>query len=146
MGRHQPVIIEQLFHQPIKTVWKAITEVGQMKQWFFENIPDFRSEVGFKTSFNVHANGKDFLHLWEIVEVIPQKKITYSWKYEGYDGKGSVIFELFKESSNNTLLRLTNLGLETFSDDMPEFTRESCESGWKYFINQRLGMYLSYEH
>ncbi len=77
----------------------------------------------------MHANGRDYLHLWKITEVI------YSWKYKDYKGDGVVIFELFEEN-DQALLKLTNLGLETFPDNIPEFTTESCEVGWQYFVNQ----------
>ena len=137
----EPVVVEQSFDQPIDLLWRAVTEIDQMRSWFFENIPDFRPETGFKTSFNVQANDRDYFHLWEITEVTPNKKITYSWKYKSIEGDGTVIFELFKEGEQN-LLRLTNLGLETFPGNIPEFTRESCEGGWKYFINGRLKAYL----
>ena len=142
MERSKPVIIEQHFNRSVNDVWSAITQIDHMTQWFFENIPTFEAKVGFETSFNVNANGVDYLHLWKITEVIPQKKITYSWKYRDFKGDGVVIFELFEET-DQTLLKLTNHGLETFPDDIPEFTRESCEAGWNYFINQRLKEYLS---
>ncbi len=41
---------------------------------FIENLPDFKPEVGFKTKFNVQAPSRDFMHLWEVVEVIPKKR------------------------------------------------------------------------
>ncbi len=141
MDRTEPVIVEQCFNKSINEVWNAITHVDHLTQWFFENIPAFEAKVGFKTSFNVRANGRDYLHLWEITEVIPQKKIAYSWKYKDFSGDGVVIFELFEEN-DQTLLKLTNLGLETFPDNIPEFTRESCEGGWQYFINKQLKGYL----
>ncbi len=48
-----PIVIEQSFDTSIDIVWDAITEVGQMKQWFFENIESFQPEVGFVTKFNI---------------------------------------------------------------------------------------------
>ncbi len=39
-----PIIVEQFFNRSIESVWKAITEVEQMRQWFFENIPEFKRE------------------------------------------------------------------------------------------------------
>ncbi|NJO89720.1 MAG: SRPBCC domain-containing protein, partial [Chloroflexia bacterium] len=77
MERTQPVVAQQHFNKSIEEVWNAITHVGHMTQWFFENIPAFEAKVGFETSFNVHANGRDYLHLWKITEVIPLEKIVY---------------------------------------------------------------------
>ncbi|MEM6721920.1 MAG: SRPBCC domain-containing protein [Bacteroidota bacterium] len=135
------VIVSQNFTQSVATVWKATTDVSQMRQWFFENIPDFKAEVGFQTQFNVKAPSRDFMHLWKITEVIPQQKIVYNWKYEDLAGDSFVSFEL-EEIHNQTLLTVTATVTADFSDEIPEFTRESCLGGWTYFINEQLVVFL----
>ena len=136
-----PIIVEQSFNATIESVWKAITEVDQMRQWFFENIPSFKPEVDFETQFNVQSQDRNFLHMWKVTEVVPQKLIRYNWKYEGYPGDSYVVYELFEEN-NLTKLRLTAQVLEDFPEDIPEFKRESCIEGWTYFIKERLKKYL----
>ncbi len=42
-----PIIVEQVFNVPASKVWKAITNVVEMRHWFFDNIPDFKPEIGF---------------------------------------------------------------------------------------------------
>jgi len=138
---HEPVLVTQKFSVPVQKVWKAITNPDQMKAWFFENIPDFKPEVGFNTRFNVDSGEHHFMHLWEITEVIPGKRIVYNWRYEGYPGNSFVVFELFDEDKR-TCLKLSHLGVASFPDDIPEFTRESCLGGWNYFIKNRLKTYL----
>ncbi|MEM6686139.1 MAG: SRPBCC domain-containing protein [Bacteroidota bacterium] len=137
-----PVIVSQNFSKSIATVWNAITDVDQMRQWFFDNIPDFKAEVGFQTQFNVKAPSRDFMHLWAITEVIPQQKIVYNWKYEDLTGDSFVTFEL-EENNNLTKLTVTANVTEDFSDDIPEFTRESCLGGWNYFIREQLVAFLN---
>jgi uncharacterized protein YndB with AHSA1/START domain len=137
----EPIVVEQTFDRPRDAVWNAITDINQMRQWYSENIPDFKPEVGFKTQFNVISEGRNFLHLWEITEVVPLKRIAYSWKFKEYEGEGLVVFEL-SEDDDLTKLKLTNSGLESFPDNVPEFTRESCIGGWEYFIQNRLKEYL----
>lgn len=63
-----------------------------MRQWYFENIPSFKAEIGFKTQFNVISEGRSFLHMWEITEVVPLKKIASSWKFKEYAGEGLVAY------------------------------------------------------
>ena len=138
----EPIIIEQLFDKSINEVWRAITEIELMTQWFFENIPDFKTEVGFKVQFNVEAPSRDFLHLWEVTEVIPKQKIVYNWKYKDYAGDSFVTFELF-EIDNQTKLILTTKVVEDFDDSIEEFKRESGIEGWNYFIKTRLKEFLS---
>tara|TARA_R110000868_G_scaffold396129_2_gene668219 strand:- start:105 stop:536 length:432 start_codon:yes stop_codon:yes gene_type:complete len=138
----QPVIAEQFFNQSKTTVWNAITVLEQMKQWYFDNIPEFKTEVGFKTQFNVKAPSRDFLHVWTITEVIPFQKIVYNWKFEGLPGSADVTFELF-DKDHGTNLIVTNTVIEDFDSTILEFQRESCQAGWNYFINERLKAFLS---
>ena len=99
-----PVVVEQILNAKIEIVWRAITQVHLMRQWFFENIPDFKAEVGFETQFNVATAERNFLHLWKISEVIPIKLIRYNWKYADYPGDSFVQFELFKLSRGTKLV------------------------------------------
>lgn len=140
-SRETAIVVEQAFSNAVTEVWNAITLKEEMKHWFFDNIPDFKAEVGFSTEFNVDAGERSFFHLWEIIEVVSKYKIVYDWRYEGYVGKGIVTFEITEESTA-VHLKLTAAGMETFPQDIPEFSRESCEGGWNYFIKERLVSYL----
>lgn len=137
----EPIIREQSFNSTVDKVWNAITDVDQMRQWYFENIPSFKAEVGFKTRFDVKSQSRNFLHMWEVTEVIPEKKIAYNWKYDGLPGDSVVVFELF-DQNNLTKLRVTHHVLESFPEDIPEFARESGVAGWTYFISKRLREFL----
>ncbi len=137
----EPIIVEQTFEAPINKVWKSITDIDQMRQWYFENIPSFESKVGFETQFNVRSKDRNFFHIWKVTEVVPMKRLSYDWKYDGYQGDSSVLFELFKQS-DSTKLRLTHMVTEKFPEDIPEFTRDSGVAGWEYFIKQSLKKYL----
>ena len=136
-----PVIVEQLFDASAEKVWQAITHVQLMRQWFFDNIPDFKAQAGFKTRFNVRSADRDFIHLWEVMEVVPQKMISLKWRYEHHPGDSNVIFEL-SEEKNATNLKLTHCVLENFPEEIPEFRRQSCIAGWNYFINESLKKFL----
>lgn len=141
MSESEPIVVEQTFALSKQTVWKAITDHGQMIKWFFDNIPDFKPEVGFETQFSVNTGERDFVHLWKITEVIPEQKIVYDWRYKDISGAGHVTFEVFEEEAGSRL-RLTSDGLESFPRDIPEFSRESGLGGWTYFIQGTLKSYL----
>lgn len=81
------------------------------------------------------------MHLCEITEVVPEKKLTYSWRYEGYSGNSFVTFELFEQDSK-TLLKLTHIGLETFPQDNSDFAEKNFEAGWNHIIHTSLLNYL----
>jgi len=136
------VIITQQFSVSVSELWAAITKQSQMVQWFFENIPEFNPEVGFSTQFLIENEGRQFTHLWKIVEVVPNHKIVYNWSYLEYTGEANVSFEL-TENEKGSLLTLTNKWLGEFSQDIPEFSRESCLGGWQYFINGRLKKHVA---
>ncbi|RZS92643.1 SRPBCC family protein [Aquimarina brevivitae] len=138
-----PVIVEQRFDEQIQNVWLAITSLEHMKQWFFEEIPAFEPVVGFKTAFKIQSEQRVFTHLWEITEVIPLKKITYTWKYQEYPGNSKLTFELFEDTPQTTRLVLTHEVTESFPSEIPEFKRESCVQGWNFFIQEQLKRYLS---
>ncbi|MEL6864234.1 MAG: SRPBCC domain-containing protein [Bacteroidota bacterium] len=137
-----PVLIHETFHTSKESLWEALTKVEKMRLWFFDNIPSFKAQVGFKTQFTVKVEDREFIHLWEITEVIPNQLITYNWKYEGYPGDSFVTFKLTEET-DHIKLQLSHRVVESFPDQIPEFSRSSCLQGWTYFINQQLKGYLS---
>lgn len=135
------IIVTESFNDSKNVIWNAITQHDQMIQWFFDNIPSFKAEVGFHTKFLIEHEGRQFTHLWTITEVIPEEKIVYDWRYKEYPGIGKVIFEL-SEHNDQAQLTLTNQVLEPFLESIEEFKEESCRAGWHYFINQQLKMYI----
>lgn len=137
-----PIITQEYFNNTISEVWSAITNCKQMTLWYFDNIPSFQPKVGFKTQFNVTSNTRNFLHLWEVVEVAPLKKITINWKYKNIPGSANVTFEI-SETNSTIQLTVTCIVLENFPQNIPEFKTESCKGGWQYFIHHRLKNYLN---
>ena len=135
------IILERLFSAPVAKVWHAITDKNEMKNWYFD-LAEFKPEIGFKFQFiGGPSPEKQYLHLCEITEVIYEKRLTYSWRYEGYSGNSSVTFELF-EQGNQTLLKLTHKGLETFPKENADFAVKNFEEGWKEIIHTSLKNYL----
>ncbi|HTZ21855.1 MAG TPA: SRPBCC family protein [Opitutaceae bacterium] len=133
-----PVVVESTFDAPLDVVWRALTDIDQMKQWYIPNIESFKPEVGFRTEFNVREDGKDYPHLWEITSVVPGRKIAYSWKFGGNPGDSVVTFELFPEG-DTTRLKLTHEGLETFhGDENPALARGEFAKGWTNIIGTSL--------
>lgn len=137
----EPIIVTADFRATRDEVWSAITEPHAMREWFFNQMDDFRPEEGFETRFTVEVDDVEYIHLWKIVEVVPLQKIVYDWRYEGIPGQGLVTFELSDEGSGSRIT-LTNTGIETFPQDNPLFTRESAIGGWSYLLQQSLVAYL----
>jgi uncharacterized protein YndB with AHSA1/START domain len=123
----EAVIVERILNAPVPRVWEALTDVDQMRQWYFD-LKQFTPEVGFGFEFVVEHEGNTYHHLCKVTEVIPQKKIAYTWRYKSEPGDSLVTFELSPES-NKTRLKLTHSGLETFPKT-PAYARKNFEAGW----------------
>ncbi|MEO6537462.1 MAG: SRPBCC domain-containing protein [Ferruginibacter sp.] len=135
------LIVERLFDATVPRVWQAITDKSEMKKWYFD-LEEFIPKVGFTFQFLAGEDeGKKFLHFCEITEVVKEKKLSYSWRYDGLQGNSFVTFELFKQD-DKTLLKLTHKGLETFAEAGPDFAKESFSKGWNYFLYDALKNYL----
>ena len=124
----EPLVKEVVINAPASKVWEAITTKESMKKWSFD-ITEFKPEVGFEFSFDVKKGDMYYMHRCKVLEVVPDKKLSYSWRYEGYAGNTTVTFELFPEG-NNTKLRLTHEGIETFPQETTDFARENFDMGW----------------
>ncbi|WP_405399699.1 SRPBCC domain-containing protein [Maribacter sp. Asnod2-G09] len=141
MRDNQSIHIEQLLNASIEQVWKALTNVDDMRQWYFDVIPDFKPEVSFKTSFLITNGGRNFTHNWIVTTAIPKSRISYTWTFDEYPGESISTFELY-EKEHQTLLTVTSEITKDFPTHIPEFKRESGEAGWSYLIKESLPLFL----
>ena len=138
----KPLIVERVYDAPIQKVWQALTDKEQIKQWYFK-LPEFKAEVGFEFNFIAGPHdGVQYKHLCKITEIIPERKISYTWIYDGYAGASLVSFALFEEA-DKTKLVLTHSGLETFDATNKNFDKTNFNEGWSYFVNSALNDFLS---
>src|SRR5437763_7496005 len=133
------VVVERTLNAPVAKVWKALTDVDQMRQWYFD-LKEFRSEVGFQFEFVVEHEGARYHHLCKITEIVPQKKIAYTWRYKGEPGDSLVTFELFPEGGK-TRLKVTHTGIETFPKT-PAYAWKKFEAGWTAIIGAELKQFV----
>jgi uncharacterized protein YndB with AHSA1/START domain len=139
--KNESVIKEVLLNASVSKVWKAITDKNDMKQWYFD-LAEFKPEVGFEFQFEGKGlKGEKYLHLCRITEIIPDKKISYTWRYDGYPGSSLVTFELFDEDGK-TRIKLTHEGLDSFDIDNPDFAKENFAAGWNELIGKNLKDYV----
>ncbi len=140
----EPIVIERLFDAPVTRVWDALTNNDQMKKWYF-NLPEFRAVPGFEFTFlGGEEGGQQYKHLCRITEVVPGKKLVYSWRYDGYPGNSFVSFEFFEEGEK-TRIRLTHTGIETFASGGNDFAKENFALGWTQILDKSLKGFLEFE-
>ena len=135
----EAVIIERTLNAPVAQVWKALTDVDQMRQWYLD-LKEFKPEVGFEFEFVVEHDGNTYHHLCRVTEVISEKKIAYTWRYKNEPGDSLVTIELFAEG-NKTRLKLTHSGIETFPKT-PAYARKNFEAGWTQIIGSELKQFV----
>jgi uncharacterized protein YndB with AHSA1/START domain len=123
----EPLIVERTFDAPAALVWRTISNKEDIHRWFFDFI-GFKPEPGTDFEFTVTHEGNTYRHLCKVAEVVPQKKISFTWRYDGHPGDSLVTFELFAEGAK-TKFKLTHAGLETFPQT-PQFARKNFEQGW----------------
>jgi uncharacterized protein YndB with AHSA1/START domain len=140
MSNH-PFEIERLFDAPFTKVWDALAKKEQLKEWYFQ-IADFKPVVGFEFQFiGKTEENKEYLHLCKVTEVVPGKKLVYSWRYDGLPGNSFVSFELYAEGQK-TRLKLTHSGLESFAASGPDFVKQNFAVEWTYILHKSLKGYL----
>jgi uncharacterized protein YndB with AHSA1/START domain len=111
-----------------------------MKKWYFD-MPAFKPEPGQEFEFTGGTPEKKYRHLCKVLEVIKDKKLSYSWRYDGEEGNSVVTFELFPEGET-TRLKLTHTGLDSFPKTDPNFAQTSFAAGWTAIIGTNLGKFL----
>jgi uncharacterized protein YndB with AHSA1/START domain len=135
----EAIILERTFDAPVERVWTALTDVYQMREWFFD-LTEFKPQVGFEFDFIVDHEGNSYHHLCRVTDVVPEKKIAYTWRYKGEPGDSLVTFELFSDG-NKTRLKLTHTGIETFPKT-PAYARKNFEAGWTAIIGSELKQFI----
>lgn len=136
----EPIVIESTLTATAKKVWEALTEPAKMKQWYFD-IENFNAELGHEFQFVAGDDEKKYLHLCKITQVVPFEKLTYTWRYDGYLGSSIVTFELLDEGEQ-TRLKLTHEGLDSFPASNPDFAKENFVAGWNEIITSSLKGFL----
>jgi uncharacterized protein YndB with AHSA1/START domain len=135
------IYLEHIYPVSREKVWKALTELSQMKQWFFPQLETFRPEQDFETVFNVEHHGKVYPHIWRILDIVPNEKLKMGWKFGGYPGNSTVLFELQSEGSS-TRLSFEHEGIDSFPQDNPDFSYESHMQGWTELLGKNLKQFL----
>jgi uncharacterized protein YndB with AHSA1/START domain len=135
----EAVVVERTLNAPVARVWEALTDVDQMRRWYFD-LKEFKPEVGFEFEFIVEHEGNTYHHLCRVTEVVPQKRIAYTWRYKGEPGDSLVTIELSPDGGM-TRLQLTHAGIDTFPKT-PAYARKNFETGWTAIMGTELKQFV----
>jgi uncharacterized protein YndB with AHSA1/START domain len=124
----------ELPHAPAK-VWRALTDPKLVSQWLMPT--DISAKRGTKFKFTAKP-----MPWWdgtlncEILESVPDKKLSYSWKTgQGADELDTVVtFTLTPTANGGTKLALVHSGFQ--SKDTQHFS--GIKSGWPKIMDVKL--------
>ena len=132
-------------NKPADVVWNAITQAGQMKQWYFR-ISNFEAKKGeifdFIVSISDDEGDHDFRHLFKIIEVVPNKKLKHTWEHPGHSAGTSTLTWELTPQKDSTKVTLTHVGIEDITDEKSKyFNKNSYIASWEHYL-QKLKDYL----
>jgi uncharacterized protein YndB with AHSA1/START domain len=128
-------------HKP-EAVWEYLTKPELIAQWLMQN--DFKPVVGHEFQFkagpmpNFNFDGKIFC---KVLEVVPNKKLVYSWKGGPGDGTmtlDSKVMWTLNPKDNGTELLLEHSGFATDDAMLQIFT--VMDAGWRQNIQKITGL------
>ena len=129
--------------QAPELVWEYLTTQELIAQWLMQN--DFKPVVGHKFTFKtmaLPAFGFDGIVYCEVLEIVPMKKLVYSWK-GGNKGKinldSTVTWTLTRKGAGTELL-LEHKGFKGLKNYIAYV---SMNSGWGSKIKNKFAELLN---
>jgi uncharacterized protein YndB with AHSA1/START domain len=126
------IVVEDVLPHPPELVWKTLTTGELIRRWLMPN--DFEPAVGRRFTFQTKPmGGWDGVVHCEVLELIPNEKLVYSWKggSESNPAYGapldSVVTWTLTPVDGGTRLRLVHGGFRSPGND---FAFGVMGSGW----------------
>lgn len=122
---------QYFFPHPAETVWEYLTNSDLMALWLMKN--DFQPIVGFDFHFKtgpLPALDFDGIVYCKVLEIVPFKKLSYSWKSGPSEGKitlDSVVVWKLEQTDKGTQVSLEHSG---FTEEANLKLYEGLNHGW----------------
>lgn len=109
-------VIKHTYSAPVETLFTAFTNPEILKNWYCPeglSIPEIVADVrvgGKHRVVMLAPDGNKHIANGIYKEVVPGKKLVYTWKWEGQNADTTVTIEFFPQGSNTEVV-LTHEGL-----------------------------------
>lgn len=120
-----------------ESVWEYLTTPELLAQWLMES--DFQPILGHKFTFNTKPKiklGFDGMIYCEVLEIIPLKKLVYSWKGGPGNGKitlDSVVTWTLTPTRDGTTLELVHSGFKGMKNYISYLI---MDKGWNKIVKR----------
>jgi uncharacterized protein YndB with AHSA1/START domain len=122
-----------IIKESIEKVWQALSDKKQMKEWYFD-IPDFELKEGAVFNFFEPGGENRFHHQCRMLEIVPCKKLSYTWTYPSYSKGESIVTWNLEYADGITEVTLQHKDIENLADAGPDFATENYHMGWEAFM------------
>lgn len=124
---------------PPQAVFKALTDEKELTKWFPDQVK-LEPKAGGMMQFKFFEDGKENHRVeGKVLEVIPNKKISYSWKNTSDpDFPKTTVTWTLEDMGGKTKVTMVHAGFDPKSE-----WHRLHSMGWSYFIEERLVQYCS---
>jgi uncharacterized protein YndB with AHSA1/START domain len=136
-GTREIAVEEVLPHSP-ETIWKALTTGDLIARWLGMPTTGFEAVQGKRFTFQTTPAGKwDGLIRCEVLEVVPNERLVYSWQSGHADNTGygspldTVVTWVLARVENGTRLGLVHSGFVLPNNDT---AFRNMSAGWKKVV------------
>ncbi|MEJ0069494.1 MAG: SRPBCC domain-containing protein [Pseudomonadota bacterium] len=135
----QDIVVEQVFPHAPETIWKTLTTAELMSRWLHMNPTGFAPVKGTRFTYQTTAAGAwDGVIQCEVLEVVPNQRLAYSWR-GGHDANNgqygsrldTVVTLTLEKLDHGTRLRVVHAGF-VLPKNAPAF--KSMSGGWQKVI------------
>ena len=118
-----------------ESVFRAISDEKELQKWWVD-IPKLEQSVGGAVLFrflkeNSKMLEKDFVIEGKILEIIPNQKLSYTWKpVDDHNYPDTIVTWIIDSIHNKTKVTVMHSGLENAKD------YSQLNEGWAYFTNK----------
>ncbi|MEP9387376.1 SRPBCC domain-containing protein [Mesorhizobium sp. KR9-304] len=133
----QDIVVDEVFPHAPETIWKALTTGELIARWLME-AHGFQPVVGNRFTYRTTPAGAwDGTINCEVLEVVPNERLVYSWRggHEANVGYGSkldtVVTWTLGRVENGTRIRVVHSGFELPRNDT---AYRNMSDGWKKVV------------
>ncbi len=133
----QDIVVDEVFPHAPETIWKALTTGELIARWLMP-AEGFEAVVGNRFTYKTTPAGEwDGTINCEILEVVPNQRLVYSWKggHEANAGYGSkletVVAWTLTRATDGTRVRVVHSGFVLPKNDT---AYRNMSDGWKKVV------------